>query len=64
VDSGQVGVFKQGNEVSLGCFLKSSDGGRLESEVGLEVLGDFSDESLEGELSDEELGRPWVISMS
>ena len=28
-----------------------------QSEVGLEVLGDFPDQSLEGELSDEELGR-------
>jgi hypothetical protein len=58
VNGGQVGVFKQGDEVGLGCFLESGDGRRLESEVGLEVLSDFSDESLEGELSDEELGRP------
>jgi hypothetical protein len=57
VDSGQVGVFKQGNEVSLGSFLKGSDGGRLESEISLEILGDFSDQSLEREFSDEELGR-------
>jgi hypothetical protein len=32
----------------------------LESEIGLEVLCDFSDQSLERELSDEELGRPRV----
>ena len=36
--------------------LESDDGGSLESEVVLEVLGDLSDESLEGELSHEELG--------
>jgi hypothetical protein len=34
----------------------------LESEVGLEVLGDFSDQTLEGELSDEKLGRPEAVS--
>ena len=38
------------------CLLEGHDGGRLESEVGLEVLGDLTDETLEGELSDEELG--------
>ena len=57
VDSGQVGVLEQGNEVSLGGFLESGDGRGLESEISLEVLGDFSDQSLEGEFSDEELGR-------
>ena len=57
VDGGQVGVLEQGNEVSLGGFLESGDGGGLESEISLEVLGDFSDQSLEGEFSDEELGR-------
>jgi hypothetical protein len=29
----------------------------LEAKVGLEVLSDLSDETLEGKLSDEELGR-------
>jgi hypothetical protein len=28
-----------------------------ESEIGLEVLGNFSDQSLEGKLSDQELSR-------
>lgn len=42
--------------------MKSTYGGRLESEVGLEVLRDFSNKSLEGELSDEELGRLLVSS--
>ena len=31
-------------------------------QVGLEVLGNLSDESLEGELSDEELGRSTISS--
>ena len=51
-------VLKERDKVGLGSLLESHDGGGLESEVGLEVLGDFSDESLEGELSDEELSRP------
>jgi len=56
VDSAKVGILKEGDEVSLNGLLKSTDGGRLESEVRLEVLGDFTDETLEGELSDQELG--------
>jgi hypothetical protein len=36
VDSGQVGVLEERDEVSLGGLLKSHDGGRLEAEVGLE----------------------------
>jgi hypothetical protein len=57
VDGGQVGILKERDEVRLGRLLESHHGRRLESEVGLEVLGDLSDESLEGELSDKELGR-------
>ena len=55
VDGGQVGVLEQGDEVSLGSLLEGGDGGRLESEISLEVLCDFSNQSLERELSDEEL---------
>ena len=56
VDGAQVGVFKETDEVSFGGFLKGHDGGGLESKISLEVLGDFSDESLEGKFSDEKLG--------
>ena len=56
VDRGKVGVFKEGDEVSLGGLLKSHDGRGLETQVGLEVLGNLADETLEGELPDQELG--------
>ena len=56
VDGAEVGVLEETNEVSLGGFLEGEDGGGLESEVVLEVVGDLSDESLERKLSDEELG--------
>lgn len=36
VDSSQVGVFKEGDEVSLGGLLKSHHGRGLETEVGLD----------------------------
>lgn len=48
----------EGDKVSLGRFLKSHHGGRLKSEVGLEVLSDLTDQSLEREFPDEQLRRP------
>ena len=57
VDGAQVGVLEEGDEVSLDGLLEGADGGRLEAEIGLEVLGDLANETLEGELADQELGR-------
>jgi hypothetical protein len=57
MDGRQIGVLKESDEVGLAGFLKSSDGRRLESQVSLEILSDLTNETLEGELSDQELGR-------
>ena len=57
MDGAQVGIFKERDEVSLDGLLEGTDGGRLEAEIRLEVLGDFTDQALEGELADEELSR-------
>ena len=37
-------------------YLEGSDGSALEAEIGLEVLSNFTNESLEGELADQKLG--------
>jgi len=62
VDGAQVGIFEETNQVSFSSFLKSQDSGRLESQVSLVVMSDFSDESLERKLSDEEISRFLVFS--
>ncbi len=62
MDGGQVGVLKESNEVSLTGFLESSNGGRLESQVCLEILGNLTNKTLERELSDQELGRLLVTT--
>jgi hypothetical protein len=62
VDSAQVGILEEGDEVSLDGLLESTDGGRLEAQVGLELLGDLTDETLEWELADEELSRLLVTT--
>ena len=56
VDRAQVGVLEERDEVGLNRLLERTDGRRLEAEVRLEVLGDFSNQALEGQLADQELG--------
>uniref|UniRef100_A0A671TM75 Core Histone H2A/H2B/H3 domain-containing protein n=1 Tax=Sparus aurata TaxID=8175 RepID=A0A671TM75_SPAAU len=56
VDGAQVGVLEETDQVSLAGLLQSHDSGALEAQVGLEVLSDFSDQALEGQLADEQLG--------
>ena len=58
----KVGVLKEGDQVSLNGLLKSTDGRRLETEIGLEVLGDLTDQSLERELANQKLGRLLVAT--
>jgi histone H3 len=56
VDGAEVGVFEETDEVSLSGLLEGEDSGALESEVVLVLSGNFTNESLEWELADEELG--------
>lgn len=55
VDGAQVRVFEKTDQVGLAGFLQGHDGRALETQVGLEVLGDFTNESLERQLPDEQL---------
>jgi hypothetical protein len=43
VDGAQVGVLEEGDEVRLDRLLEGADGGGLEAEVALEVLGNLTD---------------------
>jgi len=56
MDGAEIGVLKEGDEVCLDGLLEGTDGGGLEAEVGLKVLGNLTDKTLEGELADKELG--------
>ena len=62
MDGSQVGVLEETDEVSLSSLLESKDGRALEAEIGLEVLGNLTDEALEGELADEELSGLLVLT--
>ena len=56
MDRTQVGIFKEADQVCLGCLLQGHHSRGLEPQVSLEVLGYFTNEPLEGKLTDEELG--------
>ena len=62
MNGAEVGILKEGNEVGLDGLLESTDGRRLEAEVRLEVLSDLTNQTLEGELADQELGRLLVAT--
>ena len=55
VDGAQVGILEKSNQVGFAGFLEGHHGAALETQVGLEILGDFTHQSLEGELSDQKL---------
>ena len=55
MDGAEISILEKANEVSLRGLLEGHDSRGLEPEVSLEVLGDFTDQALEGELADEKL---------
>ena len=52
VDGAEVGVLEEPHEVGLTGLLESHHGGALEAEVGLEVLSDLPNETLEWKLEE------------
>ena len=62
MDGAQVGVLEESHQVSFACFLKGHDGRTLETQIGLEVLSDFTHQTLEGQFSDEKLGALLVTT--
>ena len=62
MDSAEIGVLEKTNKVGFRRLLESQDGAALEAQVSLEVLGDFTNQSLEGQLSDQKLGALLVAT--
>ena len=62
MDGAHVGVLEQADEVSLNSFLEGQEGRALESEVATGLVSDVLDDSLERELSDQEISASLVLS--
>ena len=56
MDGAQVGVLEKTNEVSFRSLLEGGHCRTLEAKVSLEVLGDLTNQTLEGQLPDQEFG--------
>ncbi|KAF0716830.1 Uncharacterized protein FWK35_00031678 [Aphis craccivora] len=52
VDGAQIGVFEKTNQVRFAGLLQCHDGRALETQIGLEVLGDFTHKPLERQFTD------------
>ena len=62
VDGAEIGIFEKTNKVGFTGFLEGHDGRALESKIGLEVLGDFTYQTLEGQFSDQQFGALLIAS--
>ena len=62
MDGAQIRDLEQADDVSLAHLLVGHHGGALETEIGLEVLSDPADETLEGQLADKRLGTLLVAT--
>jgi hypothetical protein len=62
VQSTEIGVLKESHKIGLGSFLKCSKCAGLESKVWLEGFSDLPNQTLERELSDEQIGRFLVLA--
>lgn len=61
MDSAQVSVLKQTNKICLSSLLQCKHSMTLETKVSLEVLSNFTNQPLEGELPDQELSTLLIL---
>jgi hypothetical protein len=62
MDSAQIGVLEKTNKVGLSRLLQSQHGVRLETQICLEILSNFPDQSLERKLADQKLSALLVLT--
>lgn len=62
MDGAQVGVLKQANKVCLSSLLEGKHRMALETQISFEVLCNFPDEPLEGQLPDQQLSALLILA--
>ncbi|CAL9770096.1 unnamed protein product, partial [Musa acuminata subsp. burmannicoides] len=62
VDGAEIGILEETHEICFGGLLQRRHRRALETQVGLEVLGDLTDQTLEWQLPDEQLRALLVLS--
>lgn len=62
VNGAQIRVFEQADQVSFRRFLQGTYSGALKTQIGLEILGDLTNQTLERQFPDEQLSRLLISS--
>ena len=62
VETAKMRVLKKPHQVRLTGFLERQDGRALETQVGLELLGDLAHQALEGQFLHQQLGAALVLA--
>ena len=62
MDGTEVGIFEKTNKVRFGSLLQGKNSSTLETEVTLEILSNFTDQTLERSLADEEIRRLLILA--
>jgi hypothetical protein len=57
VDGAQIGIFKEADQIGFGRFLQGQHGRALKAEIAFEILSNLTDQSLEGEFTDQQVSR-------
>ena len=62
VNGTEISVFKESNQISLSSFLQRRHGTALEPKIGLEILCDLTNKTLERKFSDQKLRTLLILS--
>ena len=62
VDSTQVSILKEANQIGFRGFLQSQHRRSLEAQIALEILRNLTDQTLEGQLANQEIRRLLVAT--
>lgn len=62
MDGAQVGVLKQTHQVCLSSLLQSSNGRGLKAQISLKVLSNLTNQTLEGQLAQQQLSALLVAA--
>jgi hypothetical protein len=62
VNAAQVGIFEESDQIGLGRLLQGQHGTALKAQVALEILGNLTDQTLKGQLTDQQVGTLLVTT--
>jgi predicted secreted protein len=62
VNCAQVGIFEKANKIRFAGLLQGHNGRALETQVGFEVLSDFSNQALERQFANQQFGTLLVTT--